>query len=83
MKPVEPKTLELEAVAEHFEAWRRDKKKGERIPDGGFRDVLLVSVSNQLVRQSVSCSKRSTSKRAVAFSWHHQEGCDSWSHGKG
>ena len=26
-------TLTLEAVAEHFEQWRRRKKKGERIPE--------------------------------------------------
>ena len=25
-------TLTLEAVADHFEQWRRNKKKGERIP---------------------------------------------------
>ena len=30
--PIET-TLTLEAVAEHFEQWRRRKKKGERIPE--------------------------------------------------
>jgi len=31
--PSQPQTLTLEDVTAHFEHWRREKKKGERIPD--------------------------------------------------
>ena len=37
--PVEP-PLTLEAVAEHFEQWRRNKKKGERIPEPMWSEAI-------------------------------------------
>jgi hypothetical protein len=32
--------LTLEAVAEHFEQWRRNKKKGERIPEKLWSEAI-------------------------------------------
>ncbi len=70
MKSVEPKALTLQGVAEHFEAWRRDKKKGERIPDGLWSEAiaLLSDYSlSEVVRTLRLCSK-DLKKRQAAFS---------------
>ena len=37
--PIES-TLTLEEVAEHFEQWRRSKKKGERIPEQLWSEAI-------------------------------------------
>ena len=34
--------LTLEEVAEHFEQWRRGKKKGERIPQQLWREAVVL-----------------------------------------
>ncbi len=35
-------TLTLEEAAEHFEQWRRRKKKGERIPEQLWREAIAL-----------------------------------------
>ena len=40
MKTSIEKTLTLESVAEHFEQWRRRKKKGERIPEHLWSEAI-------------------------------------------
>ena len=70
MKSVEPKALTLEAVAERFEAWRRGKKKGERIPEGLWSEAiaLLSDYSlSQVVRTLRLCGE-DLKKRQAAFS---------------
>ena len=70
MKSVEPRTLELQAVAEHFEAWRRDKKKGERIPDGLWSEAiaLLSDYSLSEVVRTLRLCGEDLKKRQAAFS---------------
>ena len=44
MKKKNTPSLTLEVVTEHFERWRRNKKKGERIPESlWFEAIELVS----------------------------------------
>ena len=44
MKTITKPPLTLEAVADHFERWRSNKKKGERIPEAlWFEAVGLVT----------------------------------------
>jgi hypothetical protein len=40
--PTQPQTWTLEEVAGHFEHWRRDKKKGERIPDQLWSEAIAL-----------------------------------------
>jgi len=40
--PSQPQTLTLEEVAAHFEHWRREKKKGERIPDQLWSEAIAL-----------------------------------------
>jgi hypothetical protein len=40
MKAPMESPLTLEAVAEHFEQWRRNKKKGERIPEKLWSEAI-------------------------------------------
>ena len=39
---IQPQTLTLEEVATHFEHWRREKKKGERIPDQLWSEAIAL-----------------------------------------
>ncbi|MGB5733073.1 MAG: IS66 family insertion sequence element accessory protein TnpB [Thiohalocapsa sp.] len=38
----QPQTLTLEEIAAHFEHWRREKKKGERIPDQLWSEAIAL-----------------------------------------
>jgi|GEM_PF-837570 len=40
--PSQPQTLTLDEVAAHFEHWRREKKKGERIPDQLWSEAIAL-----------------------------------------
>jgi len=42
MKTPSESPLTLEAVAEHFEQWRRHKKKRERIPEKLWREAISL-----------------------------------------
>ena len=39
---IQPQTWTLEEVAAHFEQWRREKKKGERIPDQLWSEAIAL-----------------------------------------
>ena len=39
---IQPQTWTLEEVAAHFEHWRREKKKGERIPDQLWSEAIAL-----------------------------------------
>jgi hypothetical protein len=39
---IQPQTWALEEVAAHFEHWRREKKKGERIPDQLWSEAIAL-----------------------------------------
>jgi hypothetical protein len=41
--------LALETAAEHFEQWRRNKKKGERIPEKLWSEAIDLAPSVRIV----------------------------------
>jgi hypothetical protein len=50
MKTVESKTLTLETVANHFQQWRSEKNKGERIPDRLWLESIALLSDHSLNR---------------------------------
>ena len=65
MKTFIQSTLTLEEVAEHFEHWRQNKKKGERIPDQLWREAgdLLGRYGITQVTQTLRLSSTDFKKR--------------------
>jgi hypothetical protein len=63
--PSQPQTLTLEEVAEHFEHWRREKKKGERIPDQLWSEAIALVKDDGLsqVTRRLRLSGRDLNKR--------------------
>jgi len=61
--PIQP--LTLEDVAAHFEHWRREKKKGERIPDQLWSEAIALVEDYGLsqVRRRLRLSGRDLNKR--------------------
>ena len=63
--PSQPQTLTLEEVAAHFEHWRREKKKGERIPDQLWSEAIALVEAYGLsqVTRRLRLSGRDLNKR--------------------
>jgi hypothetical protein len=70
VKLAQSRALTLEAVVEHFEAWRREKKKGERIPDDLWSEAiaLLSDYSVSEVVKTLRLCGADLRKRQATFS---------------
>jgi hypothetical protein len=62
---IQPQTWTLEEVAAHFEHWRREKKKGERIPDQLWSEAIALVKDYRLsqVTRRLRLSGRDLNKR--------------------
>ena len=63
--PSQPQTLTLEEVAEHFEDWRRQKHRGERIPEQLWSEAIALVEAYGLsqVTRRLRLSGRDLNKR--------------------
>ena len=63
--PSQPQTLTLEEVAEHFEDWRRQKRRGERIPEQLWSEAIALVEAYGLsqVTRRLRLSGRDLNKR--------------------
>ena len=63
--PSQPQTLTLEEVAEHFEDWRRQKRRGERIPEQLWSEAIALVEAYGLsqVTRRMRLSGRDLNKR--------------------
>ncbi len=71
--------LTLEAVTEHFEQWRRNKKKGQRIPEPLWKEAidLVGRYGVSQVTRVLRFSGRDFNKRrgiVGAGQWRNQDG---------